>query len=206
MAVLSRVDRQTGREDRLITRTPAQVAREVRAERIVVDRIVALEKPGERRDKPRRAKPALRPMAVDHRLLDRAESPWGSDSLNRDDVRTIEPMERLNARDEGPIAKGRTRSGAGQDRACPAITLGAADLGANQAPLPEIFDQRQKNGISGDQMPFTVHVNEYTIPHTIPTLEQRARSRKRLDLVITIGWGRGRPFLSARRRWPIGRM
>ncbi len=59
--------------------------------------------------------------------------PVVSDSLDRDDVRTIELMERLNARDDRPIANGPVLGGAGQDRACPAIPFGTADLGADQA-------------------------------------------------------------------------
>ena len=70
------VDRQAGLQDRHIARAPAEVAGEAR--RGVASSSIRSshsKSPVSDDDKPRRAEPALRPVVLDHRLLDRAQAP-----------------------------------------------------------------------------------------------------------------------------------
>lgn len=100
------------------------------------------------------------------------------DALDRDDMHTIKLMNRLNARNDRPIAQRRTGRRTGQDRARPAISLPATDLRTDQPALAQKLRQRRKHVDPGDRQPLSIHINDNMIPHAIRTLN-RERGREK---------------------------
>ena len=134
------------------------------------------EEPRQGVDETRRAKPTLRTVVINHRLLNRAEFPVVCDPLDCDYVRAVELMDRGNARDDGPIAMDPLSAAPARTVQAPQ-SPSAHPILVPTRPRWAAVDHRQKNGIPGDRQPLSVHINDDMIPHTIGTLEQRARSK-----------------------------
>ena len=157
--MLRNIDPPAGVDDRRITGAAAQIARQPAAHRRLVEFLAILQQSGHRDHKTGRAEPALRAVAVDHRLLHRARLGFAAQSLDRHDVRTVQLKHKLDARINGPINEPLAIFCRPPDkhRARPTIALAANDLGAYEAVRPaNVIRQRKKNVAPGHFVAATI--------------------------------------------------
>src|SRR5262245_22069334 len=99
----------------------------------------------EAHDEPRRAEPALRAVAVDHRLLHRMQRTVGAlEALDGDELLAVERRDKLDARVDGAEAHAIAFELGQHYRARAAVALGTAFLGSGPA---EILAQEVENAL-----------------------------------------------------------